>query len=125
MSNPGPLDLAALRARLAGQSGQRLWRRLEELAGDPRLDEFLRAEFPNVADTEIDRRAALRLMAASLALGGLSACGNGSGTDRPLVSQARDPSGHVPGGPVMLATSLELGGYGRGVLVRSQDGRPV
>jgi MoCo/4Fe-4S cofactor protein with predicted Tat translocation signal len=124
MSNPGHLDLAVLRARLAEENGPRLWRSLEEVAGDPRLEDFLQAEFPHVAPADIDRRAALRLMAASLALGGVSACGNSSRTNAPLLSQARAATGQAPGEPVVFATSLELGGYGRGVLVRSQDGRP-
>jgi MoCo/4Fe-4S cofactor protein with predicted Tat translocation signal len=125
MTDPRPLDLAALRARLTDQSGERLWRSLDDLAEDPGLDDFVAAEFPNAALAEIDRRAALRLMAASLALGGLSACGDGHSTNTPLLSQARAASQYPPGEPVVLATSLELAGYGRGVLVRAQDGRPV
>jgi molybdopterin-containing oxidoreductase family iron-sulfur binding subunit len=125
MTGPCPIDLAAFRARLADESGQRLWRSLEDLAGDTRLEAFLEAEFPNAAAAEIDRRAALRLMAASLALGGLSACSEGSGTKAPLLSQARTAPGASAGEPVTVATSLELGGYGRGVLVKAQDGRAV
>jgi molybdopterin-containing oxidoreductase family iron-sulfur binding subunit len=120
-----PFDLAAMRARLAGQSGERLWRSIEELCADPRLDDFLQAEFPNVAPAEVDRRAALRLMATSLALGGLAACGDRSRTGAPLLSRPRALSGQAAGEPSMLATSLELGGYGCGVLVRAQDGRPI
>ncbi len=125
MTSPGPVDLQALRARLADQSGEGLWRSLEDLAGDARLDAFLQAEFPNAASAEIDRRAALRLMAASLALSGVSACSEGSSSKAPLLSQARTAPGHSAGEPVTVATSLELAGYGRGVLVRAQDGRPV
>jgi molybdopterin-containing oxidoreductase family iron-sulfur binding subunit len=125
MSERRTLDLAALRARLRDGGGERLWRSLEDLNDEATLDAFLAAEFPNAASAGIDRRAALRLMAASLALGGLAACGDGSRTRAPLLSQAGGASGHPPGEPVVLATSLELGGYGRGVLVRAQDGRPV
>lgn len=123
MSDQPPLDLSALRARLSGERGPRLWRSLEELADAPDFRRFVEAEFPDVvAAGGVDRRTLLRLMGASLALAGLAACDE---RDAPLVSPARGTPGYVPGEAIVFATSLELGGVGRGVLVKTQAGRPI
>ncbi|MBA3517924.1 MAG: TAT-variant-translocated molybdopterin oxidoreductase, partial [Rhizobiales bacterium] len=123
---PPPLDLAAIRARLAGENGPLLWRSLEELAGSPEVRRHLEAEFPDVVEAgAIDRRTWLRLMGASLALGGLAACDGNVVTGAPLLSQPRNTPGHTPGVPLVFATSLELNGFGRGVLVKTQEGRPI
>src|SRR3954469_3295276 len=52
------------------------WRSLNELAGTSEFRELLRREFPRGAGelSALDRRTFLRLMGASLALAGLSAC---------------------------------------------------
>ncbi|MCC2650354.1 MAG: hypothetical protein K0Q60_509, partial [Microvirga sp.] len=119
------IDLEALRARLATEKGPRLWRSLEELADVPEVRRYVEAEFPDIVQaSQIDRRTLLRLMSASLALGGLAACSDG-GKNSPLMSQSHNMPGYVPGVPVMIATSLALNGYGRGVLVKAQEGRPI
>src|ERR671932_261041 len=74
---PSTLDLAWFRARLGEARGQRYWRSLEELANTEAFREFLHREFPRQAAEWLDpvsRRQFLRLMGASLALAGLSAC---------------------------------------------------
>src|SRR5437899_356724 len=75
---PRPLDLAAVRAQLRAKTGKQYWRTLEELSGDPSFQELLHREFPRQAPSEwddsVDRRDFLKLMAASLALAGLSGC---------------------------------------------------
>jgi molybdopterin-containing oxidoreductase family iron-sulfur binding subunit len=125
MGKDTTIDLEALRTRLAAEEGPRLWRSLEELADVPDVRRALEAEFPDIMQvTSIDRRTLMRLMSASLALGGLTAC-NGSDGRSPLLSQSRNMPGYVPGVPVTIATSLPLNGYGRGVLVRAQEGRPI
>ena len=48
------IDLAALRAQLAERHGKEYWRSLEELAGAPEFDEFLKAEFPEQAPDLLD-----------------------------------------------------------------------
>ena len=40
------LDLAAVRARLAGERGQQFWRSLEEVAGSEDFQELVQREFP-------------------------------------------------------------------------------
>ncbi|HZA91703.1 MAG TPA: TAT-variant-translocated molybdopterin oxidoreductase, partial [Gemmatimonadales bacterium] len=110
------IDLEALRARLATEEGPRLWRSLEELADVPEVRRHIEAEFPDIVQaSHIDRRTLLRLMSASLALGGLAACnGSDAGAKAPLLSQSHNIPGYVPGVPVTIATSLPLNGYGRG-----------
>ena len=72
------LDLAAIRAKLAGAQGPKYWQSLEELAETEAFQDFLFREFPRQAseweDDEPGRRKFLKLMGASLALAGLSAC---------------------------------------------------
>src|SRR5438045_4839373 len=78
-SHEGPMDLAAVRAKLQSKTGKQYWRTLEELVGDPQFEELLHREFPRQAPSEwddsVDRRDFLKLMAASLAFAGLSGCG--------------------------------------------------
>ena len=115
-----------LREKLAGQSGPTLWRSLEALAETPEARALVEAEFPDLFRPDlVDRRTLLRLMAASLALGGLAAC-EGQGTfGAPLYSHPRKVPGHVDGEPLVFATSFDLDGVGRGVLVSSHEGRPI
>ena len=73
-----PLDLTALRERLAGTSGRQFWRSLGELADTREFQQFLQREFPRGASElkdSLSRRTFLKLMGASLALAGLTACG--------------------------------------------------
>src|SRR5258708_36278601 len=74
-----PMDLEAVRDKLQSKTGKQYWRTLEELASDPQFEELLHREFPRQAPSEwdegVDRRAFLKLMAASVAVGGLSGFG--------------------------------------------------
>ena len=120
------IDLAAIRQRLAGRSGQEYWRSLEELAATEDFQWCLENEFPRQAGgfrSAVDRRQFLQLMGASLALAGLSAC-----TRQPtenIVPYVRQPEEIVPGRPLFFATALPLGGVASGVLVESHMGRPT
>lgn len=127
MNGALPLDLNGLRARLQTEEGPRLWRSLEELADVPEVRRYVEAEFPDIVQaSSLDRRTLLRLMAASLALSGLAACnGSEAGRDAPLLSQSHGMPGYAPGAPLTIATSLPLNGYGRGVLVKVQEGRAI
>jgi molybdopterin-containing oxidoreductase family iron-sulfur binding subunit len=127
MSEGASFDLEAMRACLATQDGPRLWRSLEELADLPEVRRHVEAEFPDIVRAAtLDRRTLLRLMSASLALGGLAACdGSDASRNAPLFSQSHTMPGYTPGAPLIVATSLALNGYGRGVLVKTQEGRPI
>ncbi len=125
-SKKGALDLDAARARLAETSGPEYWRSLEELAGSPDFQEMLHREFPKGASEWLDavsRRGFLKLMGASLAMAGMTAC-----TKQPLepiVPYVKQPEELVPGRPLFFATAFTLGGYASPVLVESQMFRPT
>src|SRR5437879_11346998 len=72
------LALAAIRARLDQSRGREYWRTLEELADSKAFEELLEREFPRQAavwdNDPAGRRQFLKLMGASMALAGLSAC---------------------------------------------------
>ncbi len=125
---PGKLnkaDLLAARDRLAGE-GPEYWRSLQELAGDPDFHAQLHREFPKGASEWLDpvsRRGFLKLMAASLALAGMSAC-----VKQPLeqiVPYVVQPEEIIPGRPMFYASAMTLGGYATPVLVESNMGRPT
>jgi molybdopterin-containing oxidoreductase family iron-sulfur binding subunit len=125
-TQPLPLDLDALRQRLASAQGPQFWRSLEEIAETPEFQAYLENEF--TAGTSewtdpVSRRRVLQLLGASLGLAGLTAC-----TRQPpekIVPYVQAPEQIVPGRPLYFATALTLGGYARGVLVESHMGRPT
>src|SRR3954468_10793931 len=106
--------------------GHRDWRSLEELANTPEFQQRLQREFPALASEwsdPVSRRHFLKLMSASVALAGLTAC-----TRQPLeriVPYVVQPENIVPGVPLYFATAMTLSGYALGVLVRSNEGRPT
>jgi molybdopterin-containing oxidoreductase family iron-sulfur binding subunit len=71
--------------------------------------------------SHLDRRAALRLFVSGAALA-LASCGRPSEQVVPYVQMPED---ETPGLPLSFATALALGGYGRGVIVTSVEGRPI
>jgi MoCo/4Fe-4S cofactor protein with predicted Tat translocation signal len=121
-----PKDIDALRSQLDGTRGKEYWRSLEQLSGTPEFKEFLHREFPQNASEWLDpvgRRGFLKLMSASLALAGVSAC-----TRQPteeLIPYVRQPEEIVPGKPLFYATAMPFAGVGMGLLVESHEGRPT
>jgi molybdopterin-containing oxidoreductase family iron-sulfur binding subunit len=109
--------------------GPTFWRSLEQLAAKPGFTEWLEKEFPRQATAWNDiesgenRRHFLKLMGASLALAGMTAC-----TRQPnefIMPYVRQPEELIPGRPLFYATAVELGGYATGLLVESHEGRPT
>jgi len=101
------------------------WRTLAERDGCD-LHELLGDEFasrlPEMPDT-IERRAFLKLMAASMALAGMTGC-----TRQPveqILPYVRQPESIVPGQPLFYATAMTYGGCATGLLVESHEGRPT
>jgi MoCo/4Fe-4S cofactor protein with predicted Tat translocation signal len=124
------LDLNVIRQRLSSARGKEYWRCLEELADTPEFQTLLRREYPRHASAwldSLDRRDFLKLMGASLALAGLSACSSPSPAprDEKIVPYVRQPEEIIPGKPLYFATAMPLVGFGRGVLVESHMGRPT
>ncbi len=119
-------DIQALRAKLHGTRGRTYWRSLEEVAGTPDFKEFLHREFPQNASEWLDpvgRRGFLKLMGASMALAGVSACTRQPSED--IVPYVRQPEELIPGKPLFFATAMPFAGSGVGLLVESHEGRPT
>ncbi len=120
------LDLETVRARVAETKGPEFWRSLEELAGSEEFRAMMHREFPKGASEWVDavsRRGFLKLMGASLAMAGMTAC-----TKQPLepiVPYVRQPEEVVPGRPLFYATAFTLGGYASPLLVESHLYRPT
>src|SRR2546429_3765256 len=87
------------------------WRSLEELAATDEFRAFVEDEFPNRTPDWNDpesRRRFLKLMGASIALAGASAC-----TKQPreaIVPYVRQPEEVVPGKPMFYATASTSAG---------------
>jgi len=127
MTERGAVALARIRRRLAGRRGTAYWASLEELAETPEFLQRLDQEFPafaRAAGQAYDRRRFLQLMAASLALAGVAACGPET-EPRVRVPYVRQPVGIVPGRGRFYATATALQGYGTGVLIEHTMGRPI
>ena len=100
------------------------------MAATPEFEDLLQREFPRQAigwsedEDRVDgRRNFLKLMGASLALAGLTAC-----TRQPtehIMPYVRQPEDLIPGKPLFYATATTLGGVANGVLAESHEGRPT
>src|SRR5437870_6577977 len=125
-SKKNKLDLESARAQPAGTQGPEYCRSLEALAGSPEFQEMLHREFTKGASEWLDsvsRRGFLRLMGASLAMAGMTAC-----TKQPLepiVPYVRQPEEVIPGRPMFYASAFTLSGYASPILVESQLYRPT
>jgi molybdopterin-containing oxidoreductase family iron-sulfur binding subunit len=124
-------DLAGLSLRAPGSAnplkGKRLWRSLDELASTPAFQQMLHREFPHAASEWNDgasRRNFLKMMSASLALAGLSACTLRK-TPEKIVPYVEAPEEVIPGRPLFFASTMPWCGYGKGVVVESHEGRPT
>ena len=120
-----PID-EALRARLEATRGREYWRSLEAVSETTEFKDFLHREFPQNASEWLDpvgRRGFLKLMGASLALAGVSACTRQP--DEAIVPYVRQPEELVPGKPLFFATAMPFAGTGIGLLVESHEGRPT
>ncbi len=135
MNNDRHINFKLLRDRVLAEtanggrdarSPREYWRSLEELAGSPEFEEFVRREFPAQAeswDDPIERRTFLKLMGASLALAGLSGCV--IQPPQKIVPYVKQPEEEVPGKPLYFATAFSLGGIATPLLVKSNEGRPT
>ena len=128
-AEPGAeLTLAEARAQLAASRGRTYWRSLEDLACTDRFSRMMQREMPQHAAAvsswdPIDRRDFIRLMGASMALAGLTAC-----TKQPtekIVPYVIPPEDMIPGKALFYATAAPHAGYGLGILAESHEGRPT
>src|SRR5260370_29115914 len=113
------IDFTAFRKRIGELRGREYWRSLEELSRSDDFDTFFEQEFPQQAvamEKGVDRRDFVKLMGASVALAGLTACNRPAEKIVPYVNQ---PENLIPGKPLFFASAMTLGGIGTGVLVES------
>jgi molybdopterin-containing oxidoreductase family iron-sulfur binding subunit len=121
MMRKQPLDLATIQAQ-----EQSSWRSLAELADPEAIQELLQREFPGQASADsasLSRRNFLKLMGASLALAGLTACS--SQPPERIVPHIRAAETRPTAPALFFATAMPLGGYATGLLVQSYLGRPL
>jgi molybdopterin-containing oxidoreductase family iron-sulfur binding subunit len=119
------LDVTTIQTQLAAMQGRPYWRSLEELAESTAFQEFLQREFPRQAAEwlpGLSRRGFLKLMGASLALAGLTAC---SAPQEKIVPYVQAPEANTPGQSLYYATAMQVGGYALGLLAQSQLNRPT
>jgi len=123
-----PMNLEAIRSRLASARGEEYWRCLEELADAEELEEFVARRClpgqPSLGRDPLSRRRFLALMAASLGLAGLTGCILQPPTET-IVPYVRAPEEMILGKPLFFATTMTLGGDAVGLLVESHEGRPT
>src|SRR6185503_8479762 len=96
-------------------------------AGSPEVRAAVEKEFPGY-DPEgmlgVSRRGFLRLMAASLALAGVTLSGCRRWPKERLAPYTH-ASARVPGVPEQYATAMERGGVAQPLVVSAVDGRPI
>jgi molybdopterin-containing oxidoreductase family iron-sulfur binding subunit len=85
------------------------------------FDEFISgaADWPN----DLSRRKFIKLMGASIALASATGCTRNSLEH--IVPYQKQPEEIIPGEPLFYASALTLGGFARGVLVETHEGRPT
>jgi MoCo/4Fe-4S cofactor protein with predicted Tat translocation signal len=121
------MDLVSIREKLQGHAGKKFWRSLAELTGTRESLDFLHREFPYGSSPDapgLTRRETLKLMAASAALAGLTACTK-LPTEKIVPYAQAPPEEFVPGKPVFYATAIPWQGFATGLLVESHMGRPT
>jgi MoCo/4Fe-4S cofactor protein with predicted Tat translocation signal len=120
------LNLETAKAQIEQTKGPEFWRSLEELAGSTEFQEMMHREFPKGASEWLDsvsRRGFMKLMGASLAMAGMTAC-----TKQPteaIVPYVKQPEDVIPGNPLFYATAFTLSGYAAPLLVESHLFRPT
>jgi molybdopterin-containing oxidoreductase family iron-sulfur binding subunit len=107
-------------------SGLAFWRSIEELLDTPEWRARAAGEFPPGADMPdgISRRDLLRLLGATAALAGAAGCMQ-EPRDTIVPYSRLPPAGAGPGQVQHYATACTLQGFGEGLLVKAQDGRPL
>ncbi|HYI96925.1 MAG TPA: TAT-variant-translocated molybdopterin oxidoreductase [Bryobacteraceae bacterium] len=106
-------------------TGKKYWRSLDQYYQTTEFQDWLNKEFPTQAQEMIDepsRRNVLKLMAASFALGGLTAC------RRPvehILPYSRGVENLIHGKPLFYNTVMSLGGSATGLTARTYEGRPT
>ena len=123
MTSTPRVEIGEVKSKLEELRGREYWRSLEEIARTKDFQEHLRREFRVPIDSGVDRRELLTLMGASIALAGLTGC-----TRQPeekILPYVRTPEQLAAGQPLFYATAHLYGGYARGILAETHNGRPT
>ena len=121
-------SISLIRQKLESSSGKDFWKGLDELGETEEFTEFLEKEFPRQAAplaSAVDRRDILKILGASLAFAGLSACARPGAPSEKIVPYVKAPEEMIPGQPLFFSTAINNGGYAEGILVESHQGRPT
>ncbi|PTX92619.1 TAT-variant-translocated molybdopterin oxidoreductase [Opitutus sp. ER46] len=107
-------------------NGPKYWRSLDELAQTPGFQDQLHREFPEGASTldGVDRRAFMKIMAASFALGGVGLAGCRR-PERNILPFGKSVDGVIPGLPQYYATAMPLRRAAVPLLAETHQGRPT
>lgn len=119
------LDMETIRQQMSAKKGKDYWRSLNELADSEEFEELVRQEFPRQAGQLdfLNRRDFLKVLGASLALAGLTACMPES-PDK-ILPYTIAPEELVPAQPNYFASAMVQDGYAKGVLIKTTMGRPI
>ncbi len=114
---------------VASESGPRKqWRSLDELDNPEEFAIFLEQNPRQAAlinQNKLDRRTFLRLSGAALVMMGITSCNTNNRPPNGLIlPYVEKPEFVVPGVPLYFASTVTLSGYGRGILLQTNDGRP-
>ncbi|HYP09409.1 MAG TPA: TAT-variant-translocated molybdopterin oxidoreductase [Bryobacteraceae bacterium] len=106
-------------------TGKKYWRSLDQFYQTTEFQNWINREFPSEAAEMLDepsRRNILKLMGASFALGGLTAC------RRPIeniLPFSKNVEGFIHGKPLYYNTVMSLGGQAVGLSVETNEFRPT
>jgi molybdopterin-containing oxidoreductase family iron-sulfur binding subunit len=122
------LTLTQVQQKLAGQTGKRYWKNLDELASTTEFQELMAEEFPRQAGQgewvdPVSRRGFLKVMGASFALAGLAGCTKQP--DEPIYPYIKQPEDLVLGKPMYFATAHPFPTGALPILVKSDAFRPI
>ncbi len=116
------------RKNLGNLTGKRFWRSLDEWSDTDDFKAMIERHFPSQLEEVLDpvtRRTFLKVMGASLAFAGATGCSPVQPTELIYPYASNPPTGMSPGRALYFATAMPFGGYGSGVLVESNMGRPT
>jgi len=101
------------------------WRSLEQLSDSQEFQDILQREFPAGAselNDPVTRRNFMKIMGASVALAGMTACRM---PKESIVPYVKSPENVIPGKAKFYASTFTFADHAYGVLVESHDGRPT
>jgi MoCo/4Fe-4S cofactor protein with predicted Tat translocation signal len=112
-------------AEVAKSVDSTYWRSMDQLADTQEYQDFLHREFPSGASElqdPVTRRNFMKIMGASVALAGLSACRM---PKESIVPYVKSPENVIPGRAKFYASTMTFADHTYGVLVESHEGRPT